>query len=182
VFDLITDALTAVGGAGVWSDSSNDPVSEIDEQINAIATEIGRMPNRIVFGLGAWRAFRNHDKVIERQPGAQLIGVTTQQAAQMMLNPGVDVRVGVLSKDSTKFGKTKSATNIVGAEVFIFFGSSAPSTYDPSFAKTFMTRRGGVDQVREYRDEAARSDIFAVDWTEDTQVVSDVCGRRISIS
>lgn len=182
VLAKIKAAVTAVGSRGDWSDATKDPVAQIDEQIEAISNDIGMMPNRIVFGLGAWRVFRNHKLVTARQPGAQLIGLSTQQAAGMFLNPNMDIRIGVLSKDTAKIGAGKNATNIVGAEVFIFFGSASPTLYDASFAKTFRTRNGGVDTVRKYRADRNRSDILAVDWSEDIQVVSTACARRLTIS
>jgi hypothetical protein len=182
VFAAIKAAVSAVGGVGVWSSASNDPIAEIDAQIEAIALETGMMPNRIVFGLGAWRVFRNHAKVLARQPGASLIGVTAAQAAAVLLNPAMEVRVGVLSKDATKFGATKSASNIVGGEVFVFLGAQSPTLYDPSFAKTFRTRNGGVDAVRMYREDRNRGDVLAVDWSEDIQVVSTSAVRRITLS
>ena len=182
VFDLVKAGKAATGAVGVWSNASNDPVEEIDAQIQAIADAIGRMPNRIVFGLSAWNVFRNHAKVIARQPGATLIGLTTDGAAKMMLNPGLEIRVGVISADSAKFGAAKAATNIVGGEVFIFFASSAPTQYDPSFAKTFAVDASMVGAVREYRDENAVSDVYALDWTEDIQVVASDAGRRITLS
>jgi hypothetical protein len=48
--------------------------------------------------------------------------------------------------------------------------------------KTFRLRRGGVDVVRTYRDDAARSDILAVDWSEDIRVTSPVCARKLTAS
>lgn len=182
VFDLVKAGKAATGSIGAWSSSSNDPVAEIDSQIEAIANEIGRMPNRIVFGLGAWRVFRNHAKVLARQPGAELIGVTAEGAARMTINPGIEIRVGVLSADAAKTGAAKNASNIVGAEVFIFFASDAPTQYDPSFAKTFAVDSSMVGAVREYRDENSVSDILALDWTEDIQVVAAGAGRRITLS
>ncbi|MFU8894010.1 MAG: hypothetical protein ACNA8L_10315 [Luteolibacter sp.] len=182
VFDAVKAAKAATGSVGEWSNAAKDPVDEIDGLIEAIATETGRMPNRIAFGIGAWRIFRNHPKVIARQPGADLIGLRADQAARMMLNPELEIRVGMLSADSAKFGAGKNATNIVGGEVFIFFGSETPDQYDASFAKTFTTRAGMVDSVREYRDERAASDVFYVDWSEDIQVVAAASGRRITLS
>lgn len=183
VFAKIAAAVAATGSIGVWSNpANNDPIDDIDSQIEAIAIATGMMPNRIVFGLGAWRIFRKHSKVIARQPGADLIGLNVNQAAGMLLNPGMEIRIGLLSKDTAKIGAAKSATNIVGAEVYIFFNSDSPSIYDPSFAKTFATRAGGVDQVRQYREEGNRSDIYAIDWTEDIQVVSNSLVRRITLS
>jgi hypothetical protein len=178
----VAKTVTAVASRGVWSNAANDPVAEIDEQIEAIATACGMLPNRIVFGLGAWRVARNHPKVINRMPANAAVGVALQQFATMLLNPNIEIRVGVLSKDTTKFGAAKNATNIIGAEVFIFLGSNAPSEYDPSFMKTFMTRSGGVDAVRTYRDESARSTIHAVDWSEDVKITATAAVKRLTIS
>ena len=182
VFDIVKAAKAATGGIGVWSSAANDPVDEIDGQIEAIATATGRMPNRIVFGLGAWRIFRNHAKVVDRQPGAELVGLTHEQAMRMLLNPQMRMEVGLLSADTTKFGKAKNAMNIVGGEVFIFYADDNPDQYDPSFAKTFTTTSGMVDAVREYRDDTAASDVPYVDWSEDIQVTAPQTGRRITLS
>lgn len=182
VFDAVKAAKAATGGIGVWSNADNDPVAELDSQIEAIAHETGRMPNRIVFGLGAWRIFRNHAKVVSRQPGAELIGLTEDQAARMLLNPAIQMRVGLLSADTTKFGAAKNVQNIVGGEVFVFFGSDTPDQYDASFAKTFSTSAGAVDAVREYREDGASSDVYYVDWSEDIQVTAADSGRRITLS
>lgn len=178
----IKAGLSAVGSVGVWSDTSVDPIAEIDAQIEAITIATGVMPNRIAFGIHAWRTFRNHVKVVARQPGAQLIGMSVDDAAQALLNPHMEIRVGILSKDASKFGATKSAANIVGSEVFIFYANQNPDVYDPSFAKTFVNRLGGVTAVRTYRDERSRSDVHAVDWSEDIQITSSECGRRLTIS
>ncbi len=175
-------AITAEAGIGIWSDATKDPIAEIDAVIEAMTITTGMMPNRMAIGIGAWRIMRSHAKVISRQPGAALIGTTTSQFASMLLNPGIDIRVGVLSQDTSKFGKAKTAANIMGAEVLIFIGSQSPTQYDPSFAKTFMGRRGGVTAVRQYRAESARSDVLAIDWSEDIQITGTACGKRITLS
>lgn len=175
-------ALTAVAGKGVWSQAANDPVDELDEQIEAIVTACGMMPNRLVFGIAAWRRFRQHPKVIARMPGAQVIGVTYAQAAGMLLNPAIEIRVGALSKDSAKWGKTKDAANVIGSVALVFIGSDNPTQYDPSFMKTFVTQGDNVEAVREYRDESARSDVYAMDWTEDIKETSTSARRKLSIS
>lgn len=182
VFSTLELSVSAVGGKGVWSSADNDPVTELDEQIEAIAIATGRMPNRIVFGLGAWRVFRNHPKVIARQPGAQLVGLTAEQAVMMLLNPAIQMRVGILSKDTAKFGAGKNAVNIVGANVYIFYNEDNPTQFDPGFMKTFMPRGDAIESVREYRDERSVSDMVALDWAEDIQVVSTQVAKRITLS
>lgn len=180
-FSILKAGVTAVASVGVWSTATNDPVAEIDAQIEAIATQTGVMPNRIVFGIGAWRVFRNHALVRSRQPGAELIGLTASQAVSMMLNPAIELKVGILSKDTTKFGATKNATNIVGAEVFLFYASPNPTIYDPSFGKNFTTLRGSVDAVMTHREEPVL-DVHSVMWSEDPQVVSTALVRRLTIT
>lgn len=183
VVQAVKDGVSAVGSRGSWSDlSTNDPIKEIDEQIKAVAVETGMLPNRLALGVGAWYYLRNHAKTIARQPGAASIGITAAQLAGMLLNPAIQIEIGTLSKDTTKMGATKSAANIVGDEVFVFYAQQGPSIYDASFAKTFRTRGGGVDSVRKYRDEQNRSDVIALDWSEDIQVVSTACVRRLTIT
>lgn len=181
VLALVKSGVSAASGKGVWSNAEKDPVDEIDEQIEAIATATGLMPNRMVIGLGAWRVLKNHANVVKRLTGLKS-SVGLADFAAMLLNPQIEIRVGVLSKDANKFGKDKSATNIVGGEVFLFTGNDNPTQYDPSFAKTFSIGANSVESVRMYRAENNRSDILAVDWSEDVEVVSAACARRITLS
>jgi len=182
VMALVKAGVTAVANKGVWSDATKDPILEIDEQIEAIATATGMMPNAMVLGLGAWRILKNHPKVIARRPGADVASVDLSAFASMLLNPAMQIKIGVLSRDTTKFGVAKNATNIVGAEVFMFLRSDNPTQYDPGFAKTFSIGSNSVEDVYTYREDSARSDILSVDWSEDIQVVSATCARRLTIS
>lgn len=183
VLTAVKAGLSAVASRGSWSDlATDDPIKELDEQIKAIAVDTGTMPNRIVLGINAWYYLRNHAKTLARYPGAAQIGVSLAQFTGMLLNPGIEARVGVLSKDTAKVGATKSAANIVGDEVFIFCASPNPTAYDPSFAKTFRVNRGGVGAVRMYRDERSHSDILSVEWSRDIKVVGSACARRLTIS
>jgi len=183
VFGLVKTAVSAVASKGVWSsDATADPIDELDEQIVAIATATGLMPNRMVIGLGAWRILKNHASVLKRQQGVESKGLSLAGFASMLLNPAIDIRVGVMGYDANKMGKAASKANVVGSEIFLFHGSDNPTQYDPGFAKTFSIGANSVEAVRQYRDEGCRSDIVAVDWSEDVQVVSTICAKRITVS
>ncbi len=184
VFDTVAANLPAVDGSGAWSgtDNTSDPIAEIDALIENIATETGMMPNRMVIGLPAWAVIRHNPQVVARFPGANSVGVSNSQFASLLLNPDIDIRVGVLSRDDAKWGGTKKASNIVGSELYLFHGAQAPTIYDPSFMKTLRTRSGGVDLVRIYREEASRSDVLAVDWTEDIQITSAISAARVTVN
>lgn len=179
VYDKVAAALAGTGKT--WNDAA-DPIVDIDAELLSIATTIGEMPNTIVFGLNAWSLFRNHSKVRARFPGAEVVGVNTVQAAQLLLNPSIKIVVSTLVKDTTKAGVAKSTAQVVGSAVWIFHSSPAPSLYDPSFAKTFRTNASGVDAVYRYRDDKARSDIYAVDWSEDIKVTSSVSASRLNVA
>lgn len=181
VFAAINAAVSAVGGAGDWDNDSVDPIAEIDAQIVAISNATGLMPNRMVLGISAWQALRNNANVIKRQPGAAVVGATAAQVAAMTLNPQMEIRIGVLASDANKTGKAASKSNIVGGECYIFYASDVPTQYDASFAKTFSSAPGSVFDVRVYQDDP-RTDVIAVDWTDDIKVVAAAACRRITMS
>jgi hypothetical protein len=176
VFGIVS-ALPATAGISFGGD---DPVAVIDNEIQALATDTGRMPNRVVIGLPFWNLLRHDPQIISRFPGAASVGVSMTQFASLLLNPSIDIRVGILARDTAKLGATKANVNIVGQQMIIFHANASPTLYDPSFMKTFRLRRGGVDVVRTYREDSARSDILAVDWSEDIRVTSSVCARKIT--
>ncbi len=182
VLAAIKSGLTAEAGKGNWSSPDIDPIDQIDEQINAIASSTGLLPNRLALGLGAWYILRKNPKVKARVAYNKVAGFNLQDFAACLLNPALEIRLGTLVKDTTRFPKTGSYAGIVGDECFVFYGLGAPSTYDASFAKTFRGGAGGVDAVRVYRDEQARSDVLAVDWSVDIQVVATSVARRISVT
>lgn len=180
VFDTIASAVGAVSSKGTWSDSY-DPIEELDEQIVAIAEETGMMPNRMVIGLRAFQILRNNENVKKRQPGSANIGLTVPQLAAMLINPEIQIRVGVLSYDQYKSGKGSSKQAIVGSRAYIFCGNDSPTVYDPSFAKTFTVSPGGVFDVRMYQDDP-RTDVIALDWTSQIKVTAARACRRLDIS
>lgn len=174
---------TAESGLGVYSSSSVDPVSEIDAVIDALSTKTGMMPNRMVIGLSAWRVIKNHVLVKGRfTTGSNAnSNVSLEGFASLLLNPNIDIRVGMLSQSSTKFGATKNAVNIVGAKVYVFLGSDTPTQEDPSWFKSFSTGDNNVSSVQQYREDPF-NDVFLVQADDDLQLISAECGARIDLS
>jgi hypothetical protein len=182
VIAAVFAGLAAVGSVGVWSNSANDPIAEIDAQILAIIAETGIMPNKMAISITAWNVVKNHPLVKARITGTSREGLTLAQFASMLLNPAIRIEVGILSKDTKKFGAGKTASNIMGPEVLIFYGDDSPSQYDPSFAKTFSPTTQAFDAVLEFRDENNNSDVYKTNWEDDIQVVSTALARRISLT
>jgi hypothetical protein len=135
-------ALTALAAAANITLASDDPIAKLDEQIEALATDTGRMPNRLVIGLPLWNKLRNNAKVIARFPGAASIGVSMAQFSSLLLNPSIDIRVGILARDTNKLGLTKANVNIIGQQVVICHVNASPTLFASSFMKAFRLRRG----------------------------------------
>jgi hypothetical protein len=181
---VTADTTADIGGSGSvmghWSTSTVDPVVQIDYLIESIAKATGQLPNAILMGMTAWRRFRNNAKVVDKQPGAALIGLNQGQASAMLINPSTEIRLSTMAYDTTKEGKARNQAFVNGDDVYIFVRSASPTIYDPSALKTFAGGRGGVSAVREYRDESSRSDIYAVDWSRDVKVTSAISIARVT--
>ena len=180
VIDLM--AAASAGTTATCTLASDDPVAKLDEIIEGIAVKTGMMPNRMVLGLSAWRKIKNNTKVLGRIQGVKAAGIGLADFAGMLLNPQIDIRVAVLSKDAYKMGESASKSEFVGDYGYVFHGNDNPTQYDPGFMKTFSVGANSVEAVRMYRAEQNRSDILAVDWSEDVQVVSTISLGKLTLA
>lgn len=181
VWDKVKAGKAATGGLGVWSNAAVSPIVQMNAEIKAITDETGIMPNRGVISLGAWAVITDHALVIARRAGVSAESVGLSDFAKMLLNPAMELRVGIIPYNTAGKGATKANANVMGSEVFVFIGQDSPDAIDPSFAKSFSTYGRGVDQVKTYR-EGDLLDIAAVDWSEDVIVTAPLSGRRITLS
>jgi hypothetical protein len=180
VFDKA--ATVTAAATPTWSNpATGNPISDLNAQIEAIVDATGEFPTHIVLGVTAWRYFVQHDKVSDKFKSG-VVTPQTVQAAALLLAPSIEFVVTPLVTDTAKPGVAKSTAQVFGGNLFILLSSASPSIYDPSFMKTFRTQMGGVESVRSYRDDSARSDIYAVDWSEDIQVTSTASVRRLTVS
>lgn len=178
VMTAIKAAVSATGSIGVWSSATNNPIDDIDSQIEAISNAISMEPNFIVFGTSAWRVFKNHPKVLAANDG-RAVGLAN--AGSLFMAENIQVRTAALSKDVNKFGAAKSAVNLVGAEVWIFYKEELPTLDDMSFAKTLRVRGDAVDSVQTYI-EHGDVEVLSLNWTEKVIVPSTPSARRITLS
>jgi len=176
----VINTVSAVSGVGEWSSASNDPIAEINAQIEDIAKNTGMMPTSLGMSLSAWRTISEHAKVLERIKTG-IAKVDVKDVANLFMVP-LELKVCAAVKDTKKKGAAKSNQFIMGSNVFLFIKSPNPTIYDPGFAKTFRGGQDSVESVRTYREESNRSDILAVDWSVDVQVVGTETCRRIVLS
>lgn len=173
----------AVANRGNWSNDAIDPIDQLDEQLDALSTDVGSTNYiNLVLSTAAWRALRNHPKVKARCSGVQVGGISREQLGGLLLFP-VNVVIGAVSKLTSGVGQaTKTKSNVVGANALLTYGVPNPTPYDPSAFKLFTTGQGMVTSVRTIRDDLSRSDVHAVDWSEDIKQTSSLAVKRLAIS
>lgn len=183
VVDYAVANTTAVSDRGNWTTDSIDPVDQVDEQLELLSTNCGSTSGiSVVMGLSAWRRFRSHPKVKARCTGVQVAGINLEQARGLFMIP-VKIVVGALSYDAAKLGQsTRDKRQVVGDNVFLVLSMPSPTPMDASAFKCFTTGDGNIESVRTYRDESARSDVHALDWSEDIQSTSTIAVRRLAIT
>src|SRR6201981_2248724 len=76
-------ALPGLATPGVWSNTANDPVNEINLACKYIADNYGVVPNRIYFDSGAWVKYQNNPNVRGRFQGVLVQSVTPQNTIQL---------------------------------------------------------------------------------------------------
>lgn len=181
VFDVYEAGTTAEVGAGDWTDPTVDPIDELDAIIADLAIETGRTPTDLVLGLPALQQARKHPKVMSRFPGIAMLNINAKAIEGLLILP-VRVHIGMLSYTSAKPGKKGVAKEtIVGSRVYALLNTPSPTEFDPSAAKTFVTRRGSVQGVRLYREEP-HADIAELDWSEDIKLTGAMCVKRIDVT
>jgi len=147
---------TALVGAAQFSDPASDPIGIISAGLDACLVR----PNTMVFGQGAWTAFRKHPAVVKAVHGnAGDAGLaSTRQVAELF---EVDeVIVGRARINTAARGKAASYSQAWGKHIALLFIDSAPQAEgEPTFgftaeygAKVAGTRpnstaglRGGID-------------------------------------
>jgi len=173
---------TPVAGRGEWSNPDIDPIDQLDEQLELLVTACGSASFiTLTMGAGTWRALRNHPKVKARAAGVKVGGITVDDLRGLLMFP-VNVVVGVLSKKTTKPGGANSKAQVLADVAYLSYSVPNPTIYDPSPFKCFTTGENNIEAVRTYRDESARSDVHAVDWSEDPQAVSSIAIRKLAIT
>src|SRR5690606_5465198 len=88
VVNKVVGSLTPVADRGNWSDPDIDPIDQLDEQIDALATLCGSVKGiKLSMSISSWRALRNHPKSKARCTGVQVGGITLEQLNSVLAIP-----------------------------------------------------------------------------------------------
>jgi len=174
--------VSPVGSRGNWSTNTIDPIGELDEQLDVLATDVGSSENiKLILSTGAFRTLRGNTLAKSRLSGVKT-AMKLGDLTDMLLLP-VEPMIVAASQTVTKPGQaTVTKTNILGAYAILLYSVPNPTIYDPSAFKCFSTSDALVESVKTYRDESAASDIHCADWSEDIQQTSTLSARLLAIT
>lgn len=167
--------------ASVWTGSGADPLADINTAIDNVTFATGYRPNRIVFGLKGWNAFRRHSTVRDIINGTNNGGgyPNVQAVADLLEMEKVFVASGF--KNTAEENITKSLTTLWGTNVLLAYVNPNPSpTMDePSFGYTFRVTAPGIPNMQVERhpyDSRRKVDDVEVGVYQDEKIASSALG------
>lgn len=182
VVDTVLSAITAEPGMGEWSNPDIDPIDQLDQLIDELATACGDVSGiKLTLSLTGWRTLRNHPKAKGRCAGVQVGGITLDQLNSILAIP-VDTKVYAISYNTKKLGQTASKSRLLSGVVLLSYGVPSPSQYDPSAFKRFTAGVNGVMGVRSWSAPNGLYEGHFVDWSEDIVETSTIARKKIAIS
>lgn len=182
VTDFVIANTTAHASYGGWSNPDVDPIDQLDQVFDDLATATGGMGNlKLTLSLTAWRTIRNHPKTKARISSNQVLPLTREQLVASLAVP-VDLGVYAITYNTAKLGQAATKARLISSHVFCHSSVASPSEYDPSPFKVFTMNRSKITSVRTYQPPSGRYDVHAVDWSEDLKQTSTVSMTRLALT
>jgi len=183
VCDVVLAALAAEAAPiGVWSNPDVDPIDQLDQVIDQLATACGSTEGiKVTMSLTAWRTLRNHPKTKARAVGVQVGGITMEQLRSILAIP-VDVAAYAITYNSAQLGQAKTKARLLAGQVLCTYSVESPTQYDPSAFKNFTVGPGGVQSVRSWMAPSGFYEAHVIDWSEHIAQTSTIAAKRIDLS
>jgi len=146
----VATLVTTVGNVGSYNavasawNGAGDPLGDINTTIDNVHYANGVMPNRVIFGIEAWKSFRRDSNVRNLIFGTNNGGgyPNTQQVASLL---DIDqVLVGGSFQNTGQEGLSESLSTIWGQNVAVMYVPSNPDTEVPSAGYRFRWVQPGL--------------------------------------
>lgn len=184
VASLVTTT-TNVGSFNAVSSAWNgagDPIGDINTTIDNVHYANGVMPNRVVFGIEAWKSFRRDSTIRNLIFGTNNGGgyPNTAQVAQLL---DIDeVLVGGSFQNTAQKNQTESLSTIWGENVLVHYSPSRPSIQRPSFGYRFRWVKSGLPNrtvERHPYDTRKKAEEVEVGYYQDEKVTTASYGHLL---
>lgn len=133
----VSSAWNVAGGGG-------DPIGDVNQALDNVHLSNGIRPNRITFGLEAWKSIRRHESVRNIIFGVNNGGGFASREQVANLFEVDQVLVGGAFQNTGEEGLTESLSAIWGDDVLISYSPMTASKEKPSFAYSFRWQKPGL--------------------------------------
>ena len=180
--EVIELALDAAGEGTDLNVTTGKPVDAVDEAILAVKKAARNGAGiGLLFGTGAYRLWKNSDKVKALFNGVAKLLKTPDLAdtsGMLMFNP--ECRMSEMVIDNAPEGKAAEIDWLLDTGLFIFARNPNPTTMDSSFMKTFRLR-GQWMKPDSYDFEDKRGEAIKYDWTGQPYVTNSGAIIRLNL-
>jgi hypothetical protein len=139
----------ALAGADRWDTTTSDPITDINNAIDAVWPGNGGTRMIAYMGVGVWRALQSHPSVVDLFKNVS--GSSVSKANIMSLFPELDeILVGRARNDTANEGQAATYANIWGKEFGIAAVATTPSRRSLGFG--FTLRFKGARTTHQWFD------------------------------
>lgn len=168
---------TAVASA--WTGTGADPLGDMNTMIDNVHYSTGVRPNRVVFGLQAWKPFRRHSTVRNLIFGNNNGGGYASVGNVADLLEVDQVLVGGAFQNAAGEGLSENLSTIWDDHVLIYYAPSQPSKERPSLGYAFRWAQAGLPNMQVERhpyDMKTKSQEVEVGYYQDEVITGAAYG------
>jgi hypothetical protein len=171
--------------ASEW-DGAGDPLGDINSMIDTVQNASAQRPNKVVFGLDAWKSFRRDSNVRNIIFGNNNGGgyPSTQQVKDIFEVD--DVLIGGAFQNTGAEGLSESLSTIWTDNVLVYYAPPAPTVERPSYMYSFRWAASGLPNMQAERhpfDSRTKSEDIEVGYYQDERVTaSDYAGLITAVN
>lgn len=158
--------------SSAWTGAGN-PIGNINAAIDNVHYSNGVRPNRIVFGVEAWKSFRRNSDVRGLIFGTNNGGGYPNVAQVAQLLDVDEVLIGGAFANTTQEGQTESLASIWKDNVLVYYAPDAPSMDRPSLGYGFRWAAPGLPNMQVERhpyDSHTKSEDIEVGYYQDEKI------------
>lgn len=172
---------TAVASA--WTGTGADPLGDINTMIDNVQYSTGVRPNRVVFGLQAWKPFRRHSTVRNLIFGNNNGGGYANLADVQSLLEVDQVLVGGAFQNTAGEGLGESLSTIWDDHVLVYYAPMNPSKERPSLGYSFRWAAPGLPNMQVERlpyNNSIKAQELEVGYYQDEKITGASYGGLIT--
>jgi len=133
--------------ASAWTGTGADPLNDLNTMLDNVHYSTGVRPNRVAFGLQAWKPFRRHSTVRDLIFGVNNGGgYATLNSVRDLLEVD-EVLIGGSFKNAAGENLPESLSTIWNDHVLVYYAPMTPTKERPSFGYSFRWNQPGLPNM-----------------------------------